>query len=151
MGRNRFCKWSWTVNTPQQYSFVDDKLPITTEVYYRLKQIDRDGTIDYSNVVNISLAKVQAYTLVGNYPNPVSSTLNGNASTIITYGLPVDATVELKAFSVLGNEVATLVNELQTLGWHAVTFNTAGLPAGMYVYRLSSGNVVQTKMMVITK
>ncbi len=86
-----------------------------------------------------------AFTLSQNYPNPF------NPSTKISYGIPVSDIVTLKIYDVLGKEVMTLVNQKQEAGTYQVEFNAAGLPSGMYVYRIKSGSFVETKRMMLLK
>lgn len=82
--------------------------------------------------------------LLGNYPNPF------NPSTNIPYTLPSEAHVELKVFDLLGREVATLVNDRQAAGRHAVRFEARGLPSGIYFVQLRAGDdFAQTKIMLM--
>lgn len=87
------------------------------------------------------------FQLAQNYPNPF------NPSTVISYQLPAAGHVSLKVYDVLGNEVATLVNEFQQAGNYNSTFNTnsAKLSSGVYFYKLQSGSFVQTKKMILMK
>jgi|GEM_PF-1212357 len=104
----------------------------------------------------------QEFALHQNYPNPF------NPNTVISYQLPVTGNVTLKVFDILGNEVATLVNEEQAPGVYEVEFNTmssfrlvpAGrspdglvrnLVSGIYFYQLRAGEFIQTKKMVLLK
>jgi hypothetical protein len=92
----------------------------------------------------------QKYSLNQNYPNPF------NPTTQITYDLPTASYVTLKVYDILGNELSTVVNELQNAGEHTVTFSANGenaptLSSGMYFYRITSGNFVQTKKMLLLK
>ena len=80
-----------------------------------------------------------------NYPNPF------NPATTIAYELPAQTHVTLKVFNTLGQEVAVLVDELQTAGYKSVDFNAAGLPSGVYLYRLTAGDFVATKKCVVLK
>ena len=91
-----------------------------------------------------------ATALLGNYPNPF------NPSTTIRYALSQDAYVTLKIYNVLGQLVATLVDEPQTAGYKSVVWNGrndsgAGVASGMYIYRLVAGNFVQTKRTLLLK
>ncbi|MDI6802807.1 MAG: T9SS type A sorting domain-containing protein [Bacteroidota bacterium] len=98
-----------------------------------------------------------SFALSQNYPNPF------NPSTTIKYALPSRSHVLLKVFNTLGQEVATLVNEEQSVGYHSVNFNASsasgGLSSGMYFYRLiakasssgQAGTYVEIKKMVIVK
>jgi hypothetical protein len=86
-----------------------------------------------------------ATTLDQNYPNPF------NPTTTISYTLPAQGFVTLKVFNVLGQEVATLVNEAESPGNKSVSFDGSGLPSGVYFYRLQAGSYSATKMLMIVK
>ncbi|MDH4069157.1 MAG: T9SS type A sorting domain-containing protein [Ignavibacteria bacterium] len=98
-----------------------------------------------------SSSEIPAQTvLMDNYPNPF------NPSTTISYGLSHDGPVSLKIYSMLGEEVATLVDEYQTAGFRSVIWegrNGSGAQAasGIYLYRLTTGSVVQTGKMMLMK
>ncbi|MFQ5652940.1 MAG: T9SS type A sorting domain-containing protein, partial [bacterium] len=90
------------------------------------------------------------FTLEQNYPNPF------NPETSIQYSIPKAADVKLTIFNVLGQRVATLVNKQQVAGNYLVQWNgqnDAGRPvaSGIYVYRISAGDFVQTKKMLFLK
>ena len=90
----------------------------------------------------------QGFALGQNYPNPF------NPSTIIPYQLPIAAPVRLEVFNVLGQRVATLVNEERSAGFHAAVWgatNAAGqaVAAGVYLYRLTAGGEQHTRRMVL--
>ncbi|MBT8391613.1 MAG: T9SS type A sorting domain-containing protein, partial [Ignavibacteriaceae bacterium] len=88
---------------------------------------------------------VNKYLLEQNYPNPF------NPSTIISYQIPEDSFVSLTVFDVLGNEVASLVNENKQSGSYEVMFNASTLPSGVYFYTLAAGEFVGTKKMLLIK
>jgi hypothetical protein len=89
------------------------------------------------------------YQLFQNYPNPF------NPSTVISYYLPISSNVTLKVYDILGNEVATLVDEYKLAGKYEVEFkSTVGcrqLASGIYFYQLRSGSFVQMKKMILLK
>jgi len=89
------------------------------------------------------------FKLLQNYPNPF------NPSTVISYQLPVSSDVVLKVFDVLGNEIATLVDEYKTAGRYEVEFNTTSIKnqtsSGIYFYKLEAGSFVKTRKMVLLK
>ncbi|MDP1676238.1 MAG: M14 family zinc carboxypeptidase [Bacteroidota bacterium] len=87
----------------------------------------------------------EQYFLEQNFPNPF------NPTTTINYQLPITNHVSLKVYDVLGREVALLVNEEQSSGKHSITFNASSLSSGVYVYRLHSGSILETKRMVLMK
>ncbi len=93
-----------------------------------------------------------AFTLLQNYPNPF------NPSTTIIYSIPEVSKVRLTLFNLLGEEVATLVNEENSAGNYIVEFNAANLPSGIYFYQLratpndgQAGSFVETKKMILLK
>jgi len=83
------------------------------------------------------------FYLYQNYPNPF------NPSTTITFALPKASHVTLKAYNLLGQEVATLVNETLGPGTYERTFNAEGLPSGVYFYQLRTGGLLATKKMIL--
>ena len=85
------------------------------------------------------------YSLAQNYPNPF------NPSTIIKYDIKDRTNVELKVFDILGREIITLITEEKPAGNYEVEWNAAGLPSGVYFYRLQAGSFVETKKMVLMK
>ena len=85
------------------------------------------------------------YSLSQNYPNPF------NPSTTIHFSVPSSEFVTLKVFDVLGNEVATLVNEEKLAGTYEINFNADGLSSGIYFYKLHAGSFVETKKMILIR
>ncbi len=85
------------------------------------------------------------YKLSQNYPNPF------NPTTLIEYSLPEESFVELKVYDVLGNEVASLVNEQQQAGVYRADFTAVNLPSGMYFAKLTTNAFTQTIKMTLLK
>ncbi len=85
------------------------------------------------------------YSLKQNYPNPF------NPSTTIEFSIPQESFVQLKVFDILGNEVATLANENYSVGNYKADFNGDNLPSGLYIVRITAGNFIQTKKMMLLK
>ncbi|MEJ5261808.1 MAG: T9SS type A sorting domain-containing protein [Ignavibacterium sp.] len=80
-----------------------------------------------------------------NYPNPF------NPNTIISWNVPFNSYQTLKVYDVLGNEVASLVNEYRTAGSYAINFNASNLSSGVYYYKLTAGNFTETKKMILMR
>jgi hypothetical protein len=85
------------------------------------------------------------YTLSQNFPNPF------NPTTTINFTLPKDGLVKLVVYDITGKEVKVLANEIRTAGYHSISFDASNLPSGVYLYKLSAGNFVETKKMILTK
>jgi hypothetical protein len=86
-----------------------------------------------------------AFSLSQNYPNPF------NPTTMIQYSVPKSGLVTLKVYNMLGQEVATLVNQQQQAGNYNVNFNATRLASGVYMYRIQSGSFSSTKKMTYLK
>ena len=141
-----FVAGSGTSSSPREYSFVDRNLA-PGRYAYRIKQIDNDGTFQYHGnaEVEIGLTEKQ-FVLESNYPNPF------NPSTTIRFTLAEDAKTRLRVFNVLGEQVATLFDDVAQAGrLHEVTFDATRLPSGVYFSTLESGNLRVVKKMVLMK
>ena len=132
-------------NSPKDYSFVDGDLSGANIIYYRLKQIDNDGTYEYSHEVEVNFVTPDKYTLEQNYPNPF------NPSTKIRYKIAESEFVSLVIYNILGKEVVTLVNEVQSPGSYSVVFSADNLPGGVYFFKLETQHFVQTNKMLLLK
>ncbi|MGB3018069.1 MAG: T9SS type A sorting domain-containing protein, partial [Ignavibacteria bacterium] len=138
-----------TSTTPHSYSF-SDRAVASGKYNYRLKQVDFNGNFEYHNLGNEVIIGVPAkFDLSQNYPNPF------NPSTKINYDLPTDGSVSIKLFDLSGKEVASLVNEVKTAGYHTVDFNASNLSSGVYFYNISvdanGNNFSATKRMMLVK
>ena len=120
-----------------------------------LTGIGKDNSVNVGDDVSLPIA----FTLEQNYPNPF------NPSTKIRYTIPtitsgsssraesreLGSLVQLKVYDVLGNEVATLVDEYKTAGNYIVNFDASNLSSGIYFYQLRSGNYLETKKLTLLK
>jgi hypothetical protein len=141
-----FISGNGTTTESKSYSYTDDISSINiSTILYRLKQIDFDGTYEYSFIVEVDGLVPDEYLLEQNYPNPF------NPSTSIKYQMPENGFVTIKVYDMLGNEVATLVNEIQEAGNHSVEFDAATVSSGIYFYIMQAGNFTQTKKMTLLK
>lgn len=105
------------------------------------------GVIIVQNPVGIEDEKLAAdnFELLQNFPNPF------NPSTKIEYRISDHSFVSMKVFNILGDEIASLVNEEKPAGIYNVNFDASGLSSGMYLYQLRAGNFVETKKMLLIK
>jgi choice-of-anchor B domain-containing protein len=117
----------------------------SNSVFHPQKEIMLTGRGAVLVGIQENRADVGSFSLDQNYPNPF------NPSTVIRFSLPTAGYVTLKVFSVLGEEVATLVNGPTEPGNHEISWNAAGLPSGVYVYRLSAGHYSSSKKLLFLK
>ncbi len=133
-----------TTTEQQNYTFTDKE--VMPGLYsYRLKQVDFDGTIEYSDVVEVDVTTPMDYFLSQNYPNPF------NPATTIKYAMVADGLVSLKVFDVLGNEVSSLVDDFQAAGEYDIVFDASSLSSGVYYYQFKAGDFTSTKKLVLMK
>lgn len=100
--------------------------------YYRLKQLDFDGTYTIYNSVEVDGPIPNSFALNQNHPNPF------NPSTTISFSLPVESNVSIKLFNMLGQEVTQITQKDFQAGNHNVDFNAASLSSGAYIYTLEA-------------
>ena len=139
-----FLKGNGTTTELKSYYYIDKNLS-AGKYSYRLKQIDLDGSFQYSNIIDVEVGVPNEFSLSQNYPNPF------NPVTKINYSIPTTSFVTLKVYDVLGTEITTLVNEVQPAGYKEVKFNASSLSSGVYIYRLSVENYISTKKMMVVK
>lgn len=139
-----FIEGKGTTTDIQSYTFKDkDLLPGLYN--YRLKQIDFDGTTEYSDVIEVDVTQPKDYFITQNYPNPF------NPTTTIKYAVMEDGLVSLKVYDVLGNEVSSLVDSYQPAGEYDITFDAGSLSSGVYYYQMKAGNFTATKKLILMK
>ncbi|NUN10089.1 MAG: T9SS type A sorting domain-containing protein [Ignavibacteriaceae bacterium] len=147
---------------PSAYLYEDKNLPDGI-YFYRLKQTDFDGTFNYYDLTeSVEVTAQNRFTLYQNAPNPFRS------STKISYTIPREAVsggkdevdVTLSVFDVLGNHITDLLNGAQSPGTYEVSFppegNVSGesakkLTSGIYIYRLTAGNNVLSRKMILVR
>lgn len=135
---------SWTIDETyfEQYFFYasaineSGKLMLGTSAGYTLGEETPSSIEDENNKIPDN------FILLSNYPNPF------NPSTIISWQSPAASWQVLKVFDVLGNEIATLIDEYKPAGKNEVEFNASQLSSGVYFYQLRAGKFVETKKML---
>lgn len=118
--------------------FAKYLLDISAETYVQKSSKDK-STVSENNEVP------KEFLLDQNYPNPF------NPTTTIKYQLPQDGLVILKIYDVLGNEIATLVNEQKVAGIYEVNFDASSLSSGVYIYKIQAGHFINSKKMILIK
>jgi len=122
--------------------------------YWKVRTINDGGIGPWSEVNHFSFLFTDVeeetqlpteFALMQNYPNPF------NPTTTITYHLPKTAKVELKVYDVLGNEIVTLVNEEKPSGIYNVQLTMNNVSSGIYFYKITAGEFVQTKKIILIK
>jgi len=112
--------------------------------YKLIPRTDADF-VGHATAVEDNINSPYDYKLVQNYPNPF------NPSTRISYSIKEEGLVTLKIYNVLGQEVATLVNDFKSSGNYNVNFDASRLSSGIYLYKLNSNGFTQTKKMMLVK
>jgi hypothetical protein len=123
-----------TTADPKTYSFSEKYVKEGVHTY-RLKQIDFDGTVTYSQEIEVEISVPKEFNLSQNFPNPF------NPTTKINFSLAVDSKVTLKIFNILGQEVLTLLNQNLAASNHEISFNASGLNSGVYFYQIEAQGI----------
>ena len=139
-----FVRGEGTSSDQHNYTYTDKN--VNSETYtYRLKQIDFNGSFEFSAEITINAVGPKTFDLSQNYPNPF------NPTTAISYIVPKDGFVKLAVYNSIGQQVALLENSIVTAGAHTVNFDAASLPSGAYIYTLQQGNSVTSQKMLLLK
>jgi len=139
-----FVKGNGTTTSKSTYTFKDK--PVASGKYsYRLRQIDFDGSFEYSGIVEAEINTSLKFELSQNYPNPF------NPTTMIKYSVPREGMVKLDVYNALGQKTAELVNGVVKAGSYEVNFTANNLSTGVYYYRIETDGFVSTKKMIILK
>ena len=139
-----FVNGSGTSSEIKNYSFTDSYSSEGT-VYYRLRQIDFDGSSSYSKIINVDLNSPSNFILNQNYPNPF------NPSTTVSFNIPKATNVKLTIYNQIGQQVDELVNRNLEAGSYSYTWNAQDVVTGIYIYELRTEKVVSVKKMVMMK
>ncbi len=137
-----FAAGNGTTMVQQNYIFFDTNVNVGS-YYYRLKQIDYDGTFNYSSLVQITFAPPHYFNLGQNYPNPF------NSATTIPFEISNRAFVRLTLYDGHGRLVKTLANAFFEAGNHELRVNVVDLASGIYFYELAVEQSQHTKKMVV--
>ena len=139
-----FIQGHGTTTETSNYSFTDKNI-FGNSFKYRLKQIDYNGSYNYSKILEVKLKMVEDYKLCQNYPNPF------NPSTTISYSMPEKGFVKLDIYNSIGQKIETLVNKELQAGIHKVAWNAQNVPSGIYFYKINVNSFSQTNKMILLK
>ncbi len=132
-----------TTTEVKNYSFVDANVTGGSYIY-KLKQVDYNGTFEYSDAVEVTFAP-ENFELSQNYPNPF------NPSTTISFTVPENVDVKLDVYNTIGQKVTTLVNSVKEAGKYDVKFDASELTSGIYFYVITAGDFKATRKMMLIK
>lgn len=125
---------------------IIDMLTVTSVTF------NAEAGVVYNFSINSTLTSLEddlnapkEFSLGQNFPNPF------NPSTSIQYNVKEASQVTLKVYDMIGNEVAILVNEVKPAGSYTVSFDASQLSSGVYLYKMTAGNFVQTRKLVLMK
>jgi len=132
-------------NKEKKYSYLAERNVNAGVVFYRIKQVNADGTIVYSALVKIGQGEMEDIILGQNYPNPF------NPNTKIEFKILLDAEVEVVVYNLEGKEIEILHQGFLSSGVYKFDFDGSELPSGIYLYKVSTPQFTQTKKMILAK
>ena len=129
----------------KNYTCLDQKDESSDVIYYRVKQVDKDGSVVYSSQVKVGQGLFEPFVVEQNYPNPF------NPKTSIVVELMEETEVKIIVYNLEGKEIERLYDGSLSKGVHKFTFDATDLPSGVYLYKIETPEYSQTKKMVLTK
>jgi hypothetical protein len=130
-----FVDGAGTTTEIKNYSYSDVNITADGKYYYRLKQIDQDGSYTYSKEVSVEIERPLTFALDQNYPNPF------NPSTTISYSVPVESDVTITIYDALGRTMKQLNEGIIPGSRQQIEFNAAELSSGTYFYTITASPV----------
>jgi hypothetical protein len=132
-------------NIEKKYTYLAERNINAEVVFYRVKQVNSDGTMVFSALVKIGQGKMEDIILGQNYPNPF------NPATVIEFEILHDAEVEVVVYNLTGREIEILHQGFLSSGVYKFDFDGSELPSGIYLYKVSTPQFTQTKKMILAK
>jgi len=132
-------------NAEEVYRYTDSKLSYADIIYYRVKQVLKDGSSVYSSQVKVGQGFSEPFTLAQNFPNPF------NPKTSIDVELFRDSDIKVSVYNLEGKEVAVIFEGNLSKGRHNFLFDGGELPSGVYICRVNTPDFTQTTKMILTK
>jgi hypothetical protein len=133
-----------TTTESKMYNFTVSNIN-AQKSFYRLRQVDFDGSFEYSETLEVDGLTPVEFSLKQNYPNPF------NPSTKIGFTLPIESNVKISIYNLIGQKIAEIVNSRFNVGNHSVDFNATNLSSGIYLYKIEAGNFTSVKKMQLMK
>ncbi len=138
----------FTVETPElheRYYYDDYNTENASVMFYRVKQIDKNGEIVYSDQIKVGKAKINDFILNQNFPNPF------NPSTTFSVEVIIPGYFEIAVYDLVGKEVQTLHKGTLTQGVYNFEFNAGNLPSGIYLLRVKSQTQTVVRKIIFAK
>jgi hypothetical protein len=141
---------SGTITTPTDYTYTDNAVVSGVTYEYQLADVDINGLENvHETIVNATpfgTSEVPTdYALHQNWPNPFNST------TMFRFDIKEAGQVTLRIFDLMGREVATLVNDERSAGFHTISWDASDIATGIYFYRLEANGFTDVKKMLFLK
>ncbi len=133
-----------TTTESKMYNFTVSNIS-SKKSFYRLRQVDFDGSFEYSETVEVDGLTPSEFSLKQNYPNPF------NPYTKIGFTLPIESNVKISIYNLIGQKVTEVVNSKFSAGNHSVNFSAGNLSSGIYLYKIEAGNFTSVKKMQLMK
>lgn len=128
-----------------RYTLLSEKVDQPEIIYFRIKQVNNDGSVVYSDVVKVGQGNIDDVIIGQNFPNPF------NPTTLIEFELVQDSEVEVKVYNLAGKEISQLHKGFLSKGVHQFTFDAQGFPSGVYLYQITTPFSSQTRKMILAK
>ncbi len=127
------------------YYYSDSKNIGNEVTYYRVKQINTDESVVYSNQLKVGAAEKKTFDIIQNYPNPF------NPKTSITIEILESTYIEISVYNIVGKEICVLHKGNLPVGEHSYEFNATGMPSGIYLCKVTNGHYIKVQKMILTK
>ncbi len=139
-----FVKGHGYSNVPVDYTFLDQTDIMVNETFYRLKQIDNDGSFVYSTTISVPAAPA-SFSLLQNFPNPC------NGASVISFSVPHATRASIKIYSLLGQLLDEIAAGQYDAGIHKVKVNVTDYASGVYFYVLRTPEFQDMKKLILLK
>jgi len=127
------------------YSLLSERTDQSEIVYFRIKQVNKDKSEVYSDVIKFGIGNIEDVIISQNFPNPF------NPATSIEFELLIDSDVEVKIYNLAGKEITVLHSGFLNSGIHKFKFDATGYPSGIYLYQIITPHSSQTRKMILAK